>query len=175
MNTDVRRIVTVDSPLGKSFRRSDGPVTDIVTDPARPGFRSFEIWAANASPLSGGAQPAPLGRHRPPPGGSLCRVIDLPPDNSRSLSQSDAAAFFASMGAPSLSEAPLAHPYMQKTGTLDFCLILEGRATLVLDTGEVELEAGDTVVQLGSRHAWSNRSSALCRIAISMIDGYYDV
>ena len=47
---------------------------------------------------------------------------------------------------------------MQKTRTLDFCLILEGEITLVLDTDEVQLAAGDTVVQRGTNHAWSNRS-----------------
>src|SRR5918996_739454 len=46
------------------------------------------------------------------------------------------------------------HPYMQRTRTLDFCLILEGEITLVLDTEEVTLTAGDTVVQRGTHHAW---------------------
>jgi uncharacterized cupin superfamily protein len=59
---------------------------------------------------------------------------------------------------------------MQKTGTLDLCLILEGEVTLVLDTEEVHLKAGDTVVQRGTNHAWSNRSDKWCRIAISSHD-----
>jgi len=62
------------------------------------------------------------------------------------------------------------HPYMQKTRTLDFCLVLEGEITLVLDTAEVHLKAGDTVVQRGTNHAWSNRSDRPCRIAISSHD-----
>ena len=59
---------------------------------------------------------------------------------------------------------------MQKTRTLDFCLILEGEITLVLDTAEVPLAAGDTVVQRGTKHAWSNRSNRVCTIAISSHD-----
>ena len=59
---------------------------------------------------------------------------------------------------------------MQKTRTLDFCLILEGEITLVLDTAEVQLAAGDTVVQRGTNHAWSNRSNRSCTIAISSHD-----
>ena len=76
------------------------------------------------------------------------------------------------MGAPHVSTySPRApHPYMQKTRTLDFCLILEGEATLVLDTEEVALKAGDAVVQRGTNHAWSNRSDKSCRIAISSHD-----
>jgi uncharacterized cupin superfamily protein len=84
----------------------------------------------------------------------------------------EVAAFFAAAGSPHAStyspKAP--HPYMQTTRTLDFCLILEGRITLVLDAQEVDLEAGDTVVQRGANHAWSNRSSEPCVIAFTLID-----
>jgi uncharacterized cupin superfamily protein len=77
------------------------------------------------------------------------------------------------MGSPSAStyspQAP--HPYMQKTRTLDFCLVLQGEITLVLDTTEVHLRAGDTVVQRGTNHAWSNRSDRPCRIAFSLHGG----
>jgi uncharacterized cupin superfamily protein len=76
------------------------------------------------------------------------------------------------VGSPEAStySAQAPHPYMQKTRTLDFCLILEGEITLVLDIEEVHLSAGDTVVQRGTNHAWSNRSSRPCTIAISSHD-----
>jgi uncharacterized cupin superfamily protein len=76
------------------------------------------------------------------------------------------------MGSPGASTyAPNApHPYMQKTRSLDFALILEGEVTLVLDLEEVHLAAGDTVVLRGSNHAWSNRSDKPCLIAMSMHD-----
>ena len=86
---------------------------------------------------------------------------------------SEVQAFFAAMGSPQAStyarNAP--HPYMQRTRTLDFCLVLEGEITLVLDTAEVHLKAGDTVVQRGTNHAWSNRSGKPCRVAFSLHDG----
>jgi uncharacterized cupin superfamily protein len=62
---------------------------------------------------------------------------------------------------------------MQKTRTLDFCLVLEGEITLVLDTEEVQLKAGDAVVQRGTNHAWSNRSDKPCTIAFSSHDAAY--
>jgi uncharacterized cupin superfamily protein len=76
------------------------------------------------------------------------------------------------MGSPGASTytARAPSPYMQKTRTLDFCLILDGEITLVLDTAEVHLSAGDTVVQRGTNHAWSNRSNRPCTIAISSHD-----
>jgi len=59
---------------------------------------------------------------------------------------------------------------MQKTRTLDFCLVLEGEIILVLDTEEVHLKAGGTVVQRGTNHAWSNRSTRPCVVTISSHD-----
>jgi uncharacterized cupin superfamily protein len=71
---------------------------------------------------------------------------------------------------PGKLAATARRPNMQKTRTLEFCLVLEGEITLVLDLEEVQLRAGDVVVQRGTRHAWSNRSARPCRIAISSHD-----
>ena len=57
--------------------------------------------------------------------------------------------------------------------SLDFCLVLESEITLVLDTEEVALKAGDTVVRRGTNHAWSNRSGRPCTVAFSSRDGYF--
>jgi uncharacterized cupin superfamily protein len=60
---------------------------------------------------------------------------------------------------------------MQKTRTLDFCIVLEGEIVLVLDTQEVRLKTGDVVVQRSTNHAWSNRSSNPTVLAIASHDG----
>jgi len=173
----VRRIVTIDNARGTSEAIADGPAPDIRNDPARPGFESTRIWVTDSSPVK-------IGKFRdtidlphalePPPQGSMCRIVIIPPDASwrRQVGKPEVAAFFQAMGSPHASTyAPSApHPYMQKTRTLDFCLILDGDVTLVLDTEEVHLTAGDTVVQRGTNHAWSNRSDRPCRIAISSHD-----
>ena len=139
----VRRIVCADGPDGKSRAIADGPAPDVRADPARPGFSSTFIWATDTTPARiDGDPPRVLA---PPPSGSHCRILTFLPER-----------------------AP--HRRMQETRTLDFCLILEGEITLVLDTKEVELKAGDTVVQRGTRHAWSNRSDAPCVVAISSHD-----
>ncbi|MND00920.1 Cupin domain protein [compost metagenome] len=49
--------------------------------------------------------------------------------------------------------------------------MLEGEIVLVLDTQEVILRAGDIVIQRGTNHAWSNRSSKPAVVAISSHDG----
>jgi mannose-6-phosphate isomerase-like protein (cupin superfamily) len=110
----------------------------------------------------------------PPARGSVCRVVTFPPDHTfiGKVGQKEVQAYFDAMGSPGAStyssNAP--HPYMQKTRTLDFCLVIEGEITLVLDTEEVKLSAGDTVVQRGTNHAWSNRSGKPCVIAFSSHD-----
>jgi uncharacterized cupin superfamily protein len=173
----VRRIVTIDDGEGKSAAIADGPSSDVRGDPARPGFSSARIWVADSSPVRIGAyRDTVLRPHtiEPPRGGSVCRVVTFPPDDTfrGKVGAKEVEAFFRAMGSPAAStySADAPHPYMQKTRTLDFCLILEGEITLVLDTAEVPLKAGDTVVQRGTNHAWSNRSNKPCRIAFSLHD-----
>jgi mannose-6-phosphate isomerase-like protein (cupin superfamily) len=176
----VRRIVCIDNEDGKSEAISDGPSPDVRTDPARPGFASTRIWVTDATParIKGIRETLDLPHTlEPPPQGSVCRIVTFPPDSvfRGKIGAREVEAYFHAMGSPQAStystKAP--HPYMQKTGTLDFCLVLEGEITLVLDTEEVHLTAGDTVIQRGTNHAWSNRSNAPCVIAISSHDGVF--
>ena len=175
----VRRIVTVDDESGKSTAIHDDPSPDVRIDPARPGYSSTRIWVTDRTParIKGVRETLHLPYAlEPPPGGSVCRVVTFPPDESyRKVGASEVQAFFAAMGSPGAStySPDVPHPYMQKTRTLDFCLILEGAITLVLDTEEVKLKQGDTVVQRGVNHAWSNRSGKLCTIAFSSHDATY--
>jgi mannose-6-phosphate isomerase-like protein (cupin superfamily) len=176
----VRRIVCIDNEAGKSEAIADGPAPDVRTDTARPGFASTRIWVTDATParIKGIRETVNMPHTlEPPPHGSVCRVVTFPPDDTflGNIGAREVEAYFRAMGSPGAStyspHAP--HPYMQKTRTLDFCLILEGEITLVLDTEEVELKAGDTVIQRGTNHAWSNRSRQSCTIAFSSHDGAF--
>jgi quercetin dioxygenase-like cupin family protein len=142
----VRRLVTVDDANGCSRAFADGPAPAVHTDPARPGYSSTLIWYTDRTPARVDTAPlhAPY-RETPPPGGSVCRFVCFPPQSTH--------------------RSP-----MEKRPTLDFCLVLEGEITLVLDLDEVHLKTGDTVVQRGGRHAWSNRSGNPCVVAISSHD-----
>ena len=146
--TPVRRLVTVDDPDGHSRAIADGPPPAVHTDPARPGYSSTLIWYTERTPARIDTAPlhAPY-RENPPPGGSVCRIVCFPPGATQPLNG-------------------------RKKPTLDFCLVLEGEITLVLDLEEVHLKAGDTVVQRGTRHAWSNRSGKPCVVAISSHDAH---
>ena len=176
----VRRIVTIDDERGESRAIHDGPSPDVRIDPARPGYASTRIWVTDRTPARiKGVRETLDTPHtlEPPPGGSVCRVVTFPPENAFAgkIGAREVQTYFESMGSPAAStyrkNGP--HPYMQKLRTLDFCLVIEGEITLVLDTEEVQLNAGDTVVQRGTNHAWSNRSDKPCVIAFSSHDARF--
>jgi mannose-6-phosphate isomerase-like protein (cupin superfamily) len=174
----VRRIVCVDDEQGKSRAIHDGPSPDMRTDPARPGFSSTRIWVTDGTParIKGVRETVHLPHTlEPPPRGSVCRIVTFPPDAAFKGGAGEVRDFFRAMGSPGAStySARAPHPHMQKTRTLDLCLVLEGDITLVLDTEEVHLKAGDSVVQRGANHAWSNRSDRPCTVAISSHDASY--
>jgi mannose-6-phosphate isomerase-like protein (cupin superfamily) len=172
----IRRIVTIDREPGKSSLVADGPAPDVHTDPARPGYACARLWVTDSTPAKIVFETLQLPHTlEPPPRGSVCRVETFPPDDSwkGKVGAAEVQAFFRAMGSPSASGySPLApHPYMQKTRTLDFCVVLEGEIVLVLDTQEVTLKAGEIAVQRGTHHAWSNRSARPAVVAIASHDG----
>ena len=171
-----RRIVTIDTEPNKSRLVSDGPAPDVRTDPARPGFASARLWVTDSTPAKIVFETLHLPHTiEPPARGSVCRVVTFPPDQNwqSKVGATEVQAFFRAMGSPNASTYSSAapHPYMQKTRTLDFCIVLEGEIVLVLDTQEVPLKVGDFVVQRGTNHAWSNRSNNPAVLAIASHDG----
>jgi uncharacterized cupin superfamily protein len=171
-----RRIVVTDREPGKSCVVSDGPSPDLRLDPARPGFAAQRMWVTDGTPAKIVLETLHLPHAiEPPANGSVLRVVTFPPDASwqGKVGAREVAAFFSSMGSPGAStyspQAP--HPYMQKTRSLEFGIVLEGEIVLMLDTQEVKLKAGDFVVQRGTNHAWSNRSNIPAVVAIASHDG----
>jgi mannose-6-phosphate isomerase-like protein (cupin superfamily) len=174
--TSVQRIVVVDE--GEHSRViSEGASPDVQKDPARPGFSSARMWVTDRTPARLKNLRESLDAPHtlePPAGGSVCRIVTFPPDATflQKVGKQEVQAFFTAMGSPGAStySDQALHPYMQKTRTIDLCLVLDGEITLVLDRDEVHLKVGDTVVQRGTNHAWSNRSNRPCTVAISSHD-----
>ena len=178
MPKPIRRIVAGEDDNGVAVALSDGPSPDVKEDPARPGYAATRIWVTESTPakVSGIKETLHLPHTiEPPKNGSVCRVVEFPPDKvwENSVNESDVAGFFKMMGSPDLStynqNSP--HPYMEKSESLDFCYIQEGKITLILDKEEVHLNEGDTVVLLGVNHSWSNRNDKPCIVFFSKHDG----
>jgi hypothetical protein len=171
-----RRIVVMDREPGKSCVVSDGPSPDVRTDPARPGYALQRMWVTEGTPSKIVLETLHLPHTiEPPRNGSVMNVVTFPPDErwKGKVGEAEVKAFFRAMGSPGASTYSLngPHPYMQKTRTLDFGIVLEGEIVLVLDRQEVKLEKGDFVVQRGTNHAWSNRSGNPAVVAIASHDG----
>jgi quercetin dioxygenase-like cupin family protein len=50
---------------------------------------------------------------------------------------------------------------MHRTVSLDYGVVMEGEAELVLDSGETQImKKGDICVQRGTTHAWKNTSDS---------------
>ena len=177
----VRRIVVGDVERNKPVIFQDGPSPDVRGDPARPGFGMTRIWVTEdtPAPVKGVRETLHLPHTiEPPVDGSVCRYVTIPPDASwmGTIDEDKVRAFFAAMGSPDACrysyDAP--HPYLQRTETLDYVYVLEGEVTLILDVEEVHLQEGDSVVQRGAQHAWSNRTDKPCTLIISSHHGKYE-
>ncbi len=169
----VRRIVTIDNDQDRSFALADDHLQNPLLDPARPGFLRQKIWLTDSSPavihdLAWIDDVPEL--LEPLAGGSIFHIYQFPPDRVwlENIDAKKIASFYKSVNAEhAMQTEQNLHPYLQKTQTLDLCVILKGEISLILDKETVVLHEGDTVVQRATRHAWSNHSSTPCVIAIS--------
>src|SRR5947209_8493204 len=102
---DTRRIVTVNDAQGRGTAIQDGPSPDVRTDPARPGFSATRIWVTDSTParITGVRETLQMPHTlEPPPRGSVCRVLTIPPDAAWQgrVGEREGRAFFESMGSP---------------------------------------------------------------------------
>ena len=174
-------MVTGHDENGKSIVVSDGFAPAVRTSPARPGHFSTEIWRTSGAPAPVGNEPDPTTEPRqlkPPKHGTVIRVSEIPPESEavRNFDSGAAKKIFESMGqvdASTFREGGR-HPLMHRTETIDYGIVLSGELTLILDDSEVQLKAGDMVIQRGTNHSWSNRSDKSCIIAFILVDGKFE-
>jgi mannose-6-phosphate isomerase-like protein (cupin superfamily) len=172
MTMQIRRIVTGVDARGNAVIVHDGPALHTVERPAM-SVESTLVWVTDETPVDLSKRGDPADREigvAPPAGGSILRVVDFLPDPNRKL---DNAGFLAEMGLAhgASSATPAArHPFMHRTKSVDYAIILQGEIDMLLDEGEVHVSAGEILIQRGTNHAWVNRSNALCRIAFILID-----
>lgn len=170
----IRRIVTGHDADGKSVFVSDGETPRAHSFRHFPGHAAAQVWSADAPPVvphGDGDPTAARGSLLPPAGGNSLLLVDFPPDAVMG-GAADPAAGFADLAAalPGLMETfEPAAPGMHTTDTVDYAIVLDGEIWLELDNGAVKLvQAGDVVVQNGTRHAWRNRGDRVVRVAFMM-------
>ena len=183
MSKGARRIVTGHDAGGKAVVIFEGDAPNTFEPPGRPGVQINNIWQVFESPakLAGNEDNAPAGVKislEPGDNGSVCRVIEFPPEADwignvdRAAAQESFRQFGAEHAADTSDEPP--HPLMHRTKTIDYGIILSGEIWMVLDESEVLCKAGDVIVQRGTNHAWANRSDQPCRVCFVLIDGKFE-
>jgi hypothetical protein len=168
-----KRIVTGVDSNNKSIIIADDTLEPSID---LEGSAFTELWETDNKDLDRTSSKA---RHRegiklsPPTGGTKFRYFQLPPKNDN-YSPEEMEAFFAAafemIGASHERTDTAKHPGMHLTKTVDYIVLLEGKATLILDSDEVVLNPYDVVIQQGTSHAWSVESDIPCLFLAVLID-----
>lgn len=178
----VRRIVTGHDAAGRSIVTHDGAAPSVHTNPKRVGYCMTQLWMTDQTPAIVGNEDDPTSRPvtlEPPRNGSVVRIVEFGPEgdwlhNIDTKSTQEAWAAIGTDKASTNKQGTAKHPFMHRTQSVDYCLVLDGEITLVLDEEEVLMRAGDFAVERGTNHAWANRSGKPCRILFVLIDGKFD-
>jgi mannose-6-phosphate isomerase-like protein (cupin superfamily) len=176
---DVRRVVTGHDAAGKAVFVSDDRVAPFV--PAFSPKSSFHmLWRFDETPHfpDDGSLPPPT-TYFPRVGGFRFNFFTLPPDGDNAIPEGvDIAAALAEVqeALPGMLEAiEPDNPGMHTTSTIDVEVVLSGTPVLELDDGAtVTLGPGDTVVQNGTRHRWSNPGSEPATLAVELVGAHHD-
>jgi hypothetical protein len=151
----IRRLVTGHGVEGTSVVLSDGAVPHIRRI-EESGVTFFEVWNTRA-------MPAPVTADEDEP---TDRPIAVPPPANGTIVR------FCQFDPPASQDASA--PFMHRTETVDYGIVVSGEITLLLDDGsESVLTEGDVVIQRGTDHGWSNRSTEPALVAFVLIDGAF--
>jgi mannose-6-phosphate isomerase-like protein (cupin superfamily) len=171
---DIRRVVTGHDAHGKAVVVDDVLVEPVTLD-ALPGSEFHQLWGADAPPtFPDDGSRAKARTYFPPVGGFRFGFFTVAPD-----ADAAAPADLDSMTAMVQSERRLpglakyfdpAAPGMHTTPTIDYGVVISGQAVLELDDGAVvTLNPGDTYIQNGTRHRWSNPGEVPAVIAVTFV------
>lgn len=167
----VRRVLTGHDAQGRSTFIADGPAPNVKEMSAMPGLALTDLWETKGAPASnaGDADAADRPVHlEPPKNGTILRIVEFPPDSAW-RNRTDGKDGFKSIGAGHAQDRHSADPMMHTTSTVDYIIVLKGEIYAILETGEKLLKAGDVLVQRGTNHSWSVRTSEPCIVAAVLV------
>ena len=172
----VRRVVTGHDRNGKAVFASDEQV-DPLTLALIPGTEFHRLWGADQAPtFPDDGDPTAQPSYFPPVGGYRFGLFTVPAASGPAPADLDLQAALAEMEVKlpgMLAYLEPGNPGMHTTDTIDFEVVLSGEVILELDDGvEKVLRPGDTVVQNGTRHRWSNRGTEPAVLAAFLIGAH---
>jgi hypothetical protein len=169
---EVRRVVAGNDASGKSVFLSDGIAPHSHDFEFMPGQAQTRIWftpgpATTTAP--GGEPTSNTGPVVPGPGGVSFVIVRYAPDSVVTEPGFDAERVdteFATFASDIAEASDPDEPGMHRTASVDCGVVLDGEIWLELDGGaQTRLSRGDTVVQLGGRHAWRNKTDRPATVA----------
>ncbi len=170
MTRPVRRVVTGHQADGRSTVMIDAAAPNVKRRQAGNG--STLLWVTDTSParVSSGDNAAREIAVPPPARGTIFRIAEFPARVGGEVRDHAALLRDFGIGPDVLPGHPPRHAAIHRTRSVDYIVVLEGEIWLLLDDGEVHLHAGDVVVQQATNHAWINRGSSTCRLAMVFVD-----
>jgi hypothetical protein len=172
LNEAPRRVVTGHDESGKAI---------VVIDELTPhkvvregmGATARLMWTTDTAPSNISGHDDRAAKHvgfGPARGGTLLRVVDYAP--AKGEAKLDPQLLAKQIGEAHVESKawPIRHPFMHRTSTSDYAVVLSGEIVMLLDDSEIVLKAGDILVQQATNHAWVNRSTEVCRIAFVLVD-----
>jgi len=144
--TRIRRVVTSEDAAGKGVVLADGEPGNAFE---LNGTRIVRLWETAAVPTS-----LPLAADAGATAGNAYR------EGFRGTS-------FYVAELPGGARAPSIP--MHRNTTLDYMAILSGRIVFKIEDREIELAAGDTLVQGGNLHSWINRWDEPCLLLFVVV------
>ena len=180
MAKGIRRVVTGHDENGKAIVVSDAIATNTLNRPNRPGVTLTNFWQTFVTPCPFDGPDETLDGPlvlKPPKNGTVFRFVTFEPEDPEVLKTLDGRAAFAEMGAADRIKDNTRHPFMHRTDTVDYAVVLSGKIVMMLDeeADDLVLEAGDVLIQRGNNHAWSNQFDEPCTIAFVLMDGKGDI
>jgi len=146
MTINVRRVVTGHNENGKAIVTIDEPFKKINT--MRSGNSAATFWITDDMPAEVDVSNDPAERDidiEPPERGTVFRMLELLPGKA---------------------------PFMHRTNTVDYVVVVSGECVMLLDEGEeVAMKAGDVMVQNATWHGWANRTDEPCQIVFVLTGG----
>jgi mannose-6-phosphate isomerase-like protein (cupin superfamily) len=165
-NFQGRRVVTGQTNRNRSTIISDEmSATRVVT----PTFTAVDIWQTDSAPPSVDAENTLADEViiQPPMGVLVVRLASFPPDSEwEKLDDAYGDAMAAVSGAEAEDDGI---PGLHVTDTVDVVTVIEGEIWAVLQEHEVLLKEGDSLVQRGTKHAWSNRTDRPATFVVALI------
>ena len=151
-----RRIITGHDEQGRSVFLVDDTCLNVHRVMGLPDFAFTELWKTTETPSrlnDEGDRAEGVPQLAPPAGGSVFRILEMPPDRSWT---------------EKFPNVPV--PTMHRTLSVDYAFVIEGEVWAVLDGEERLMREGDILIQCGTNHGWANRSDTRCRILFVLID-----